>query len=228
MGTIVLADVTELETIKISELTAVSDIDSDDVMPVVRDNITRKMEPLDMATAGFWRSYEPFLDENYANYKGYPTLVNRGLFKGYSMPIWSTPADQYEELVFRQRVPFRWLGVENPWFCAITTISGAEDIGDKYKFQLEWASGDVGSVLPDTITETIEGEVTVTDGTEGRAEIITFEINASLGLVAGQNWQGRLRRIAASANEVDNEPVVYHWCMRYLCNRFGTSSVMGY
>lgn len=227
MGTIVLADVTELETIKISELTAVSDIDSDDVMPVVRDNITRKMEPLDIATAGFWRSYEPFLDENYANYKGYPTQINRGLFKGYSMPIWSTPADQYEELVFRIRVPFRWTGVDNPFFCAITALTGAEDIGDKYKFELAWASGDVGAVLPDTATETVTSEVTITDGSEGRAEIIIFEIDATT-LVAGQNWQGRLRRIDASSDEVSNEIAIYHWCFRWYMNKFGTASVMGY
>ena len=169
MGTIVLADTEELETIKFSELTKVSDIDSDDIVPVVRDSITRKMEPLDMATAGFWRSYEPFLDENYANYKGYPTQVNRGLFKGYSMPIWSTPANQYEELIYRLRVPFRWDGTTNPYFCAITAISGAEDIGDKYKFQLEWVSKDVGNVLPDTIDETTTWEVTVTDGSAWRA-----------------------------------------------------------
>lgn len=227
MGTIILADVTELETVKFSELPGVTDIDSNDILPVNRNGITSKMEAMNLATAGFWRSYEPFLDENYANYKGYPTLVDRGLFKGYSMPIWSTPTNQYEELVFRQRIPFRWDGTTNPWFCAITAISGAEDIGDKYNFQLEWISSDVGYVLPATTTETLVNEVTIIDGTAWRAEIITFEIDATT-LTAGQNWQGRLRRIAASANEVSNEPVVFHWCMRYLMTKFGTASVMGY
>ena len=76
-------------------------------------NSTRKFGP-------YWRSYEPYLDENYANHRNAPTQVERGLFKGYSMPIWSTPANQYEELLFRIRVPFRWDGVTNPYFCAIT------------------------------------------------------------------------------------------------------------
>lgn len=227
MGTVILADVTELETVKISELTKVSDIDSDDSLPVVRDGITSRVESMDLATAGFWRSYEPFLDENYANVKGNPTQVDRGLFKGYSMPIWETPANQYEELVFRLRVPFRWDGTTNPYFCAITAISGAEDIGDKYKFQLEWASKDVGNVLPDTTDEIIDCEVTVTDGTAWRAEIIIGEMDATL-LTGGENWQARLRRIAASSDEVTNEPVVFHWCTRWLCNKWGTSSIMGY
>lgn len=227
MGTVVLADVTELETIKISELTTVTDIDSDDVLPVVRDSITRNIVAANLPSVGYWRSYEPFLDENYANYKGYPTQVNRGLFKGYSMPVWSTPANQYEELVYRLRVPFRWDGTTNPYFCAITAISGAEDVGDKYKFQLEWVSKDVGNVLPDTVDETITWEVTVTDGTAWRAEIIVGELDATL-LTAGENWQARLRRIAASSNEVDNEPVVFHWCTRWLCDKWGTASAMGY
>ena len=226
MGTVVLADVSELETIKLSELTKVADIDTDDIVPVVRNGITRTIESLNLATPGFWRTYEPFLDENYANYKGYPTQINRGLFRGYSMPIWSTPTNQYEELLFRLRIPFRWDGTTNPYFCAFTAISGAEDIGDKYKFQLEWVSRDVKNVLPDTIDETITWEVTVTDGTAWRVEFIIGEMDATL-LAAGENWQARLRRIAASANEVDNEPVLIHWCTRWHCNKWGTSGAMG-
>lgn len=176
----------------------------------------------------FWRTYEPFLDENYANYKGYPDQVDRGLFKGYSFPIWSHPTNQYEELVFRLRVPFRWDGTTNPYFCAITAISGIEDIDDRYKFQLEWVSKDVGYVLPDTADEIITWEVAVTDGTAWRAEIIVGEMDASLDLVAGQNWQARLRRIASFGDAVTNEPVVFHWCTRWLCDKFGTSSDMGY
>lgn len=177
----------------------------------------------------FWRSYEPFLDENYANVKGVPTQVNRGLFKGYSMAIWADPSQLCEELVFRLRVPFRWDGITNPYFCAITALSGVEDIGDKYKFQLEWIAADVGAVLPATTFETITWEVTVADGSAWRAEIIIGEMDAA-GLAAGQNWQARLRRVECSVPEVevDNEPVIFHWCTRWLINKFGTESEMGY
>ena len=185
--------------------------------------------PLQFAGTGkYWRSYEPFLDENYANVKAQPTQVNRGLFKGYSYPIWATPSAQYEELVFRLRVPFRWDGTTNPYFCSITSISGAEDINDKYKFQLDWTSKDVGSVLPETAKETINNEVTVVNGTEGYATIIIGEMDASLDLVAGQNWQARLRRIASADPAVDNEPIIWHWCTRWLCDKLGTESEMGY
>ena len=106
-------------------------------------------------TNSYWRSVHPFLDENYSNVKGVPTQVTRGLFRGYSFAIWSSPAQQYEELLFKMRVPFRWDGVTNPWFVAITSPSGAETADNRYQFQFEWQSSDIGSVLPDTICETI-------------------------------------------------------------------------
>lgn len=228
MGTVILADISELQTKKISELVETASIDRTAVLPIVSGGETKKIISPNLAKYGYWRSYEPYLDENYANIKGKPEQINRGLFKGYAFPIWNDgPQDQYNELLFRIRVPFRWDGIENPYFCAITAISGAEDVGDKYKFQLEWVSKDVGYVLPDTVDETISWEVTVVDGTAWRAEIIVGQMDGTK-LAAGENWQARLRRIAASGNEVTNNPVVFHWCTRWFMNKNGTESKMGY
>lgn len=176
-----------------------------------------------------WDSKHPFLDENYSNDKSIPSMVNRGLFRGYSMGIWETPANPYEELLFKMRVPHAWDGVTNPWFVAITAPSGDETINDKYQFQMEWQSGDIGAVLPDTIQETVTYEVTLVSGENinGFAHIIAFEANAAT-MVGGQNIQWRLRRIAASANEVTNEPIVYHWDTRWLMGVLGTKSIQGY
>lgn len=178
-------------------------------------------------TYSYWKSFEPFLDENYSNDKGVPTVVDRGLFKGYSMPIWNGTANVYEELLYKLRIPFRWDGVTNPWFCAISCISATEDIGDKYKIQLEWQSGDVGEVLQATTAETLISEVTVTDGTAYFAYILLFEMDATK-LIGGQNWQARLRRVAASSLEVSSEPIIWHWCTRWKMNKLGTDSVQGY
>lgn len=176
----------------------------------------------------FWTSREPYLDENSINENNAPSQVIRGLFKGYSMPIWTTPANQFEELSFRLRVPHRWDGTTKPWFVAITAISAAEDVGDKYKFQLEWESADIGEVIPATIQETLTHEITMTDGTAFYSEeILAFELTAT-SLVAGQCLVCRLRRIAASANEVTNEPFVFHWDTRWKMNRIGSVSIQGY
>lgn len=174
-----------------------------------------------------WNSVHPFLDENYSNDKGIPTMVERGLFRGYSMDIWETPAKPYEELLFKMRIPHNWDGVTCPWFVAITATTGAEDIGDKYKFQMEWQSEDILHIMPDTIQETVTSEVTLTTTDAWYANIISFECDATT-MVAGQNIQWRLRRVAASSNEVTNEPVIFHWDTRWKTNKIGTVSVQGY
>lgn len=171
----------------------------------------------------YWKSVTPFLDENTANVANKPTLITRGMFGGYSLPEYAAS----EELLFRMRVPHTWDGSTNPHFVAITSISGAEGVGDKYKFQLEWSSGDIGAIIPDTTTETLTDEVTVSNGTAYYAEIIDFELDATT-IVGGQNLQARLRRIAASASSVTNEVIVWHWDTRWYMNRFGTDSIQGY
>lgn len=176
-----------------------------------------------LSTAPYWQSVGLFLDENSSNLQGKPTLVTRGMFKGYSMPTYAVG----EELFFRLRVPFRWDGVTNPWFCAITSTSGAEDIGDKYKFQLEWSSEDVGNVIPDSTTETLTQEIVLTDGTAFFATIFAVELDATT-LISGQNWQGRLKRITSAAPAVTNEIIVFHWCSRWRMNKLGTLSIQGY
>ena len=175
----------------------------------------------------FWASIHPFLDENYSNDKSIPTQINRGIFYGYSMDIWETPAKPFEELLFKQRVPHTWDGSTNPYFVAITATTGVEDIGDKYKFQMEWQSEDILHIIPDTIQETLTSEVTLTTTDAWYANIIQFECDAST-MVAGQNIQWRLRRVAASADEVTNEPVVFHWDTRWKMNKIGSISIQGY
>lgn len=170
-----------------------------------------------------WVSIAPFLDENTANVANKPSLMCRGLFCGYSLPEYAAG----EELLFRMRVPHSWDGTTNPWFVAITSISATEDIGDKYKLQLEYEAEDILHVIPDTTAETLTDEITVADGTAFYSEIASFELDAS-NLVAGQNLQGRLRRIAASASSVSNEIIVWHWDTRWKYNKIGTESIQGY
>ena len=171
----------------------------------------------------YWFSHEPFLDENAANTLGKPTSITRGTWHGYSLPV-----DGGEEaLHFRTRVPFEWDGVTNPWFVAITSILGAEDIGDHYKFQLQWMSKDVLFVIPDTADETLTSEVTVANGAAYYAEIVAFEMDATK-LISGQNAQGILQRITSTEPVVTAEIGVWHWDMRWKANKIGTVTPMGY
>lgn len=183
----------------------------------------------DVIKSNYWKSVCPVLDEIYAAAHSVPSQIGRGLFRGYSMPIWATPATQYEELLFRMRVPFSWDGVTKPWFVAITTPLAEETINDRYQFQLEWEAADIGGVLPDTTAETLTSEVTLITGENAAyyAHIIAFELTATT-LVSGQNLQLRVRRIAATQDEVANEPALYHWDSRWKMETIGSASDMGY
>lgn len=170
-----------------------------------------------------WTSFVPFLDENTANVANKPSLVCRGMFCGYSLPEYAAG----EELKFRMRIPHEWDGSTNPWFVAITSISATEDVGDKYKLQLEWQAEDILHVIPDTIAETITDEVIVADGTAYYAEIVALELDATT-MLRGQNLQARLRRIAASSSSVSNEIIIWHWDTRWKISKYGTISTQGY
>ena len=170
-----------------------------------------------------WESKEIFLNENVSNIANKPSLIDIGLFKAYSLPEYAAG----EELLFSMRVPHDWDATTNPYFVCPSILTAAEDIGDKYKFQIEWQSADVGGVFPVTTQETITHEVTVTDGTQYRGEILAFELDATT-LVRGQNLQLRLRRIAASSLSVSNEIAIPHWDTRWKLNKLGTESIQGY
>jgi hypothetical protein len=177
----------------------------------------------------FWTSREPFLDENAANVIGKPTLITRGLFHGYSLPIWDAGGNAHEELHYRLRVPHRWDGVTAPSFYAISSISANELVDSKYKVQAEWVSEDVEHVMPDTTSGTETCEITCSTGKNAAyyAQILIFEADPAT-IVSGQNIQIRVRRIAASADEVANEIIIYHWDTRWLFDKIGKTSPSGY
>lgn len=170
-----------------------------------------------------WITREPFLDENTANVANKPTHVVRGLFRGYSLPEYAPG----EELFFRMRVPFGWDQVTNPAIAFISSTSSGETLGDKYKFSLEWASGDVGGVIPIGITEILYDEVTIVDSAAFYANIIQFNLDGT-HLAGGQNLQMRLRRVAPTAPSVSAEIIVWHWTSRWKKNKVGTDSPTGY
>lgn len=153
-----------------------------------------------------------------------PTYIYRGIRRGLSFPIY---ASVNENVLFTSRVPFRWDGSTNIHIYFISSTSGAEDVGDKYRFQLSWESSDVGDIIPATTTETLLDEVTLTTVDAFRSYILDFELTSTT-IVSGQNIQFELRRVAASALEVTAEPIIWHWDARFKMNQISTTSESGY
>lgn len=145
---------------------------------------------------------------------GSPDEIYRGCNVGYSFPIFD---DDDEELYFRALIPTRWDGITNPQFEIVVTLMGAEDIGDKFKFQLEWqVTKGIGTVvMGETVSTCVSEQTIVTDGVAAySAYRIIFTLDTDDGdnpIVAHDMLQIRIRRIAASEDEVDAEIGVWDW-----------------
>lgn len=164
----------------------------------------------------------PQLVQTSAKALGTPTQIARGLNVGYSLPVWNT---NDEELYCRLRIPNRWDGTTNPQFGICTTLMnvGGEDVGDKFKFQLEWQTTAAGNVMGTTTSNTTS-EQTVLTGRNDQYDtyfvFFTFDADdLNNPITEGEMLQIRLRRIAASANECTGEIAVWDWTTIWPVNK---------
>jgi hypothetical protein len=155
-----------------------------------------------------------------------PTEITRGCNIGYSFPVYDN--DQ-EELYFRMRIPGRWDGTTDPQLGIMTTITGAEDIGDKYKFQLEWQTTPCGgdTAMGTTTSNCVSEQTIVTGGAAANtAYCLWFTLDASDAtnpIAVGEMLQGRLRRIASAAPAVSNEIAVWDWTVVWKTSKVFTT-----
>jgi hypothetical protein len=151
---------------------------------------------------------------------GDPTEVYRGCNVGYSFPVWNS---NNEELYFRIRIPNRWDGTTDPQFGIMTTLSAAEDVGDKFKFQLEWQTTNPGDVMSVTTSSVVSEQVLLTGRVEAYdAYTIFFTFDAddiNNPIVAGEMLQGRLRRIASGTPAVTGEIMIWDWSSMWCVNK---------
>jgi len=155
-----------------------------------------------------------------------PTPVAIGPWTGFSMGIWGEAGDAvYEQLFFRMRVPYRWDGETNPYFKMIVALSDAEDVGDKFQFQLYWNNTSVtGAIEADGVTQATETTVITDHAAQYSTYSVSFELdydNAGLQqtMVARNNLVGRIRRIAASSLGVTNEPIIMDWATQWTVDK---------
>ncbi len=161
-------------------------------------------------------SLRPALDLGSIGVKQKPTIVTIGVFQVLSLPVWSTPVNADEQLFYETGVPFRWDGVSDLVIPFHTALSGVEDVGDKFKLQLSWQFDICSGIIPGGWHD-VEVEVEVLEGRNAEHDsycvefIIDHDINGvGNEIKAGNILAGRLRRVAASANEVSNEVLIRH------------------
>ena len=157
------------------------------------------------------------------NKRTVPTQVQVGVFFGFSMPVYDT---DYEELYFRENVPGRWDGASDITFHVTVALALAEDIGDKFQFQLSWNQVGAPDIIPVT-THDIPVEITVVDNTQYATYDLEFTIdyNVDVGdpIVAHDDLSARLRRIAASSLECTGEIIVIDWHTHYTVDKMFTA-----
>ena len=151
-----------------------------------------------------------------------PTIVERGAFLGFSMPIYS--ADD-EELFFRDYVPGRWDGASNPIVQIKYYIDTANTAGEKFQFQLSWANSaftDGVSAAIGTSTTDVKGEITIVAG--GTAQYSPYKKDYTIAydtpdpdIVGGDLLAFPLRRIAVEggSDECEGEIVVTDISIKY-------------
>ena len=82
---------------------------------------------------------------------GIPTHVDVGVFHGWSLPIWSTPANQYEEFHLAECIPDRWDGESDIILCIDTALANANESGNDYRLNVSWEHATPNEdVLPTT------------------------------------------------------------------------------
>jgi len=168
----------------------------------------------------------PNLIQKASKFLGDPTEIYRGCNVGYSFPIWNSGGNVNEELYFRMRIPGRWNGSDDPQLGVAVTLIAGEDVGDKFKFQLEWQTTNKGNVMGTTTSNCTSEQVVLTGRNDANdAYFIWFTLDASDAtnpIVAGEMLQGRLRRIASASPAITGEVGVWDWSSVWKTNKVFT------
>ena len=138
--------------------------------------------------------------------QGKPTAVTLGAFSGYSLPVYN---NDNEELFFGLKMPRRWDGTTNPVVYVMCHLASAEDVGDKFKLQLSYASKSYDSGVISNAVNDVEVETTLLTGRASQYDtyVVAFTIDATK-ICAGCLLEARLRRIASAATAITGEVII--------------------
>jgi len=155
---------------------------------------------------------------------GKPTRVTRGLFMGFSLPIYN---NDNEELFSCICVPMRWDEASD----FTVYVGGWLDTANtdkKFKLQVSWEHWTAGDVIPAT-SHDVEVETETGTAVQYKSFKIPFtldyDVNSPDSVEVGDALAVRIRRIAASADEISGEFVVEGIALIYKINQFGGASI---
>lgn len=165
----------------------------------------------------------PDLDRTRIVGKGKPTHVVRGIYEGYSLPVFNTDD---EELFFTICVPNRYDEVSDIKAHVVCWLAQAED-NKNFKLQLSWqhfTSGvdEVPSTFNDVEIQTASGVSVAQFQSYSVSFVFDYDIDKPDNVISNDILGLRLRRIAADADECDGEIVITHVGVIFRRDKLGT------
>jgi hypothetical protein len=150
--------------------------------------------------------------------QGKPTLVSRGVAQGFSLPIYD---DDDEELFCCHCIDNCWDGVTNP----ILYIGGWLDTANtdkSFRLQVSWEKIQSGQVVGDVVDDDVKLETFTGTASQYQFFKIPFPLDLiGSGVVGGDAVAIRIRRIAATRDEISGEFVVQGAVMQLPFNKIG-------
>ena len=152
---------------------------------------------------------------------GKPTLVNYGVWSGFSLPAFA--AD--EEIHWRDHVPIPWDSISDPVYCATFYLAGAEDVDDTVRFIMLYnAKTHYAGVVTNTYN-TCTTRVAIKTGRSAQYSIYHVEFaldhdDGTYPIPYEAEMAGILRRAEAGGDlAISGETVVIDHMISYHCKR---------
>ena len=173
-----------------------------------------------VGSARSWVEFRPDLDPTKLAVNAKPTIIERGVAIGYSLPVGG--AD--EELFYSICVPGRWDGESNIHVHIQAWLDTAQnEVADAIKLSLNWTQVGEGDVVPDTsnnITDEVATGIVAQYTTMEFSFDIDYDIVPADPIVADDVIFFRLTRVASS-HEIAGELVVYHAGVIFRFDKYG-------
>lgn len=170
----------------------------------------------------------PELDSNEISIRSLPLEVFVGIYAGFSLPIWATPAHQYEQLFYKENVPRRWDGASD-FIASVVAVLDTANTDQKFQLQLAWEHFAKGGVVP-TSSNLVTCEKDTGTAAQYQSFVCDFTIDFNIDGVGNEIKNGevltaRLRRVAASTAEIAGEVIIIDWYVEYRRNKLGAQVV---
>lgn len=174
-----------------------------------------------MDDAKVYIELRPDLDFETVKAQGKPVRIVRGIIKGWEFPIYN---NDNQELFFEMHAPHRWDEASDILLHVHCYLDTANN-GKNFNLQVSWENFTDDDVIPAT-SNNITAETPTGAAIQYQSfhvdYIIDYDIDPASPIVASDELHFRLRREAASANEIAGDIVVTHIGVVFLRDKLGS------